>query len=255
MDNLTVVSGYWPVVNKYNDGAFKQWMNNTLRINQRYIFFCDEQRTKKDEIQSFRGEYETVFMDHPLDSFYTRQYASKSWMHPYHIPSVELGMIWHEKVHLMKLARDYDVARSSSSCTDFYIWVDAGIAPYRWTQMPQVRLNLKDVNALPHDKLCYGSVYTTYHWVSGGVFIMHKDIIDTIHDLYYKELESSNNYALESWRCGSDQYIFTRVMQKYPHLFFRMTDGYTKEDRKGKRNFHLTEGFGQALVELFETYV
>ena len=41
MDNITIVSGYWPVKNKYSHDKYNDWFNNSLQINQRYIFFCD----------------------------------------------------------------------------------------------------------------------------------------------------------------------------------------------------------------------
>jgi hypothetical protein len=41
-DNLTVVSGYWNVTNKYSNGKYNEWFKNTLKINQKYIFYCNK---------------------------------------------------------------------------------------------------------------------------------------------------------------------------------------------------------------------
>ncbi len=40
-DNITVVSGYWNIKNKYGANKYDEWFKNTLNINQRYVFFCD----------------------------------------------------------------------------------------------------------------------------------------------------------------------------------------------------------------------
>lgn len=43
-NNITLVSGYWPVKNKHTHESYSQWFNNTLKINQRMYFFCDKER-------------------------------------------------------------------------------------------------------------------------------------------------------------------------------------------------------------------
>ena len=40
-DNITIVSGYWPVHNKYTHETYCKWFQNTLKINQRMYFFCE----------------------------------------------------------------------------------------------------------------------------------------------------------------------------------------------------------------------
>ena len=121
------------------------------------------------------------------------------------------------------MAKDYDL--NNNSTTDFYVWIDAGIAPYRDTQPPSVRLNLKNINSLPHDKICYSFVSEDYHNFSAGVLIMHKNIIDNVHDLYYNTLNQCN-IKDSNWVCGSDQIIFTKMIKLYPELFYKMSDGY-----------------------------
>ena len=32
-DNVTVVSGYWNVINKHGNDKYKEWFKNTLKIN------------------------------------------------------------------------------------------------------------------------------------------------------------------------------------------------------------------------------
>lgn len=226
-DNITVVSGYWNVGNKYGNKKYDDWFKNTLKINQRYIFFCDN--GTNDYIRSFRGNLETIFINYTISDFYTNKYATENWIDPKHVPSKELGMIWNEKIHMLKKAKDAD-----KTPTDFYIWSDAGIAPYRETEPPTVRLNLKDVDSLPKDKLCYSHVNDSYHNFAATCLIIHRDAIDNFHDKYYKLLSECN----DGWKCGSDQYIFTKMMNKYPELFYKLSDGY-----------------GGNLLKLYEKYV
>ena len=229
-DNLTVVSGYWNVTNKYSNGKYNEWFKNTLKINQKYIFYCN--KTDNDFIKPFRGDYETEFVHYTLDDFYSKKYYNNDWIHEKHVPSKELGMIWNEKVHLLKLSRDRNIANNKN--TEFYIWIDAGISAYRYSLPPTKRLNLKDVNSLPHNKLCYSHVDEDYHMFSGSVLLMHESFINTFHDIYYEYLKKCNS----GWKCGSDQYILTLIFNDKPELFYKMSHGY-----------------GKNLTDLYNTYV
>ena len=142
-DNITVVSGYWNVKNKYNHDNYNEWFENSLKINQRYIFFTNESENDFEKIKKYRNEdvYETYFIDYSLERFHSKQYASDDWIN-FHIPSKELGMIWNEKIHLLRFAKDIDV-----NPTEFYIWIDAGICVYRENKPPQKRFNLKDIDS------------------------------------------------------------------------------------------------------------
>lgn len=223
-DNITVVSGYWRVNNKYGGHMkYDEWFKNTLRINQRYYFFCD--KSDIDYIKKFRTDLETLFIPYSLDSFHSSKYfgyppGDKKWTHPTHVPSIEVSMIWHEKIHLIKMAKDADKDKQ----TEFYVWIDAGICNFRNSPTPVDRLNI-DKNKLPHDKVCYSRVKTNYHSFSAGVLIMHKDIIDKIHDLYFQSLIKYQK-KYNDWRCGSDQFIWTNMVKEYPNLFHKLSDGY-----------------------------
>jgi hypothetical protein len=218
MDNITVVSGYWPVKNKHTHNKYNDWFKNSLQINQRYIFLCDQ--FNNDYIKQFRQNYETIFIDHNINNFHSKQYYCDHWIHPVHVPSKEVGMIWHEKMHCIKIAKDNDI-----NPTEFYVWVDAGICTYRDMKPPSVRLNLKDINSLPHDKLCYSYVKEDYHNFAATVLIMHNSIIDRMHDIYYEYLEKVGN-MYNDYRCGSDQVIHTVLMEEHPELYHKISDGY-----------------------------
>jgi hypothetical protein len=226
-NNITVVSGYWKVKNKYSDTKYDEWFNNTLKINQRYIFFCEKETI--EYIEKFRKDYETIYKIYNLNNFYSKKYLRDDWIHSLYVPSIEIGMIWNEKIHLMKIAKDED-----PNPTDFYVWIDAGVTPYREKKPPDVRLNLKDVNSLPKDKISYSHESTDYHNFAATVLIIPRDIIDEVHDKFYQLLGNCN----EDWKCSSDQYIFTKMLKLHPELFNKISEGY-----------------GENLSVLYEKYV
>ena len=218
MDNITVVSGYWNVLNKYSSDTYNNWFNTSLKINQRYIFFTE--KSSNDYIQKFRSNYETIFVDYKIEDFYCKKYYKNHWVNWQHVPSKELGMIWHEKIHCMKLAKDND-----KTPTEFYVWIDAGVCVFRDKEPPKIRLNLLDINSLPHDKLCYATVEEDYHNFAASVLIMHRSIIDKIHTIYYSMLEEITKY-INDFRCGSDQFIHTILFKRFPNLYYKIADGY-----------------------------
>jgi len=228
-DNITVVSGFWSVKNKYDDNSYDKWFVNTLKINQRYIFFCDPK--DNEYILSFRNGYETIFIPYPLSNFYSRKFLKSELYHEVHIPNHELGVIWNEKIHLLKLAKEFD----GKNKTSFYIWIDAGIAPYREIEPPQKRLTLKNIESVPHFQLCYSKVDEEFHSFSGGVLLIYANFIEYFHEKYYDELNNCDE--TDNWKCGIDQVVFSKMKEKFPDLFYVIGEGY-----------------GQILIDLFKEY-
>ena len=221
-NNITVVSGFWDVTNKFNHNQYKEWFANSLKINQRYILFGDG---NTDNITKFRPHYETVSIQYALADFVSRKYAKQGWIHPVHVPSKELGMIWNEKIHMMKLAKEW-CEKNKTDTTEFYIWIDAGIAPYRNVVPPSFKLTLKNVHDLPHDKIIYTDSEDKLHNFSGGAFMIHRGMIDTVHETYYNKLGQCNNASDVKWHCGVDQIIFKKMREDNPALFYKIGNGY-----------------------------
>ncbi len=213
-NNLLVVSGYWNVKNKHNSNSFNDWFKNTLNINQTYVFYCD--KDINDNILKFRNNYKTIFVDYPINNFYSKKYINVDVIHPIHVPSKELAYIWHEKIHLLKLTKDND-----KNNTKYYIWIDAGIVIFRDKPPPNKKLIINE-EIINEKKLYYSEVDEDYHKFSGGVLLVHRDIIDEIHDKYYDLLNNCD----DEWKCGSDQYIYTKLTLLYPELFFKFSNGY-----------------------------
>jgi len=222
-NNLLVVSGYWNVKNKYPNNSYNEWFKNTLNINQTYVFYCD--KDMNDYITSFRNGYKTVFVDYPLNNFFCKKYINHDVIHPTHVPSNELAYIWHEKIHLLKLTKDND-----KNNTEYYIWIDAGVGPYR-TKQPSNKKLVVNKEIINQKKLYYSEVNEDYHNFAATVLLVHRDVIDEIHEKYYALLNS----CTDEWKCGSDQYIYTKMVLLYPDLFYKLSNGY-----------------GENLIKLFE---
>jgi len=226
-DNITIVSGYWPVHNIHSPQTYYKWFENTLKINQRMYFFCDS--STKETILPYRENLETIFVEHSIDKFYSNNfYNSRMPIHPYHLPSNDVAKIRHEKINLMKLAKDMD----GENATEFYIWYDAGASIFRNDPPPSIRLCLKDVNSLPHDRILYSDPYPSSNIYSYAttIHVIHKNLIDDIRTLYYRYLKKCVSKK-NDWQCGSDQLIFTEILKKHPLLFCKIATGYGENIR------------------------
>jgi hypothetical protein len=62
-----------------------------------------------------------------------------------------------------------------------------------------------------------------YHYVSAGVFIMHKDFINNFVDLYKQFVDEL--LPKKKW-IYTEQVILTHILCYYPQLFCKIADGY-----------------------------
>ena len=114
------------------------------------------------------------------------------------------------------------------NATDFYLWYDAGASLFRNEPPPSIRLNLKDVNSMPHNKILYSDPYPSdgTNLYASTIHIMHKDLIDNVHTLYYRYLQRYGSSKKTDWRYGSDKIILNELMNTYPQLFCQIASGY-----------------------------
>lgn len=226
-DNVTLVSGYWSISSKHEEQAYLTWFHNTLKINQRMIFFCEKETIPI--IQSYRGNLETIFIEHTLDDFHSKNFYNPHWFERFEIPSADLGKIWHEKFNMLKLAKEYD----GDNATDFYVWYDAGNCIFRNEVPPPQRLNLSDPSTLPSHKISYSESYPTEqeHCISGTVLIVPKDLINDAHHIFYN-LVRERSYDNDKWQNGSDQVILSEMYRRHPNMFYKLCDGYGENIRK-----------------------
>jgi hypothetical protein len=236
---LTVVSGYWKLnKHKYSPDGFiwnasflssssnasrsspyEAWFTSSLQINMPYIIFTDEATIPS--VTPFRHQtaLPTVYLVKNLSSFQTFSSYNTSWIHPLHVPSVEVGMIWLEKIHLLKLA-------SQMVEKPFLAWIDAGLSRYRHHYPPLANEWSSDVLfSLPMNRISYIYVEEEYHSFASGVMIIPKQLIALLEELFYQEYEVVRK-EINDWRCGSEQFVLTRIRDKYPHLFHSMSYEY-----------------------------
>jgi len=222
--NMTCVSGFWKVDNKHGD-QYTDWFQNSLKINSPYVFFSDKEGI--EIIKKYRQNFPTIYIECDIQDFHTYKYKDRMKTHPIHCPSVELNLIWNEKIFLMKKA-----AELNPFFSDFFCWVDAGICTYRDCAPPTIPFpNADKLIHLPKDKFIYSSSYryreidvridNYYHHVS-GTYILHKNIINDftkIYDNYLDKMLDNNNI----W---TDQVVLTHIFKDNKHLFYQLCSGY-----------------------------
>lgn len=223
-NTTTCVSCYYKIKNKYG-GKYNEWFKNTLAINCPYVFFSNKEGI--EFIKQYRRSYPTYYIELDFENFYTYKFKDKMLTHPVDCPSVELNMVWNEKLFMIEKAHALNPFNS-----DWFKWIDAGIVNYRDTYPPQSAFpNVDKLNKLPQDKFIYSSsepynaelvTNTNYYHHISGTYIIHKNVVNrfaTIYKTYMEKLVDRNNV----W---TDQVILTHIYKDQPDLFFKLCDGY-----------------------------
>lgn len=222
---LTCVSAYFHVKNKHAD-KYLDWFENTLSINCPYVFFTNSKSI--DIIKKYRKGLPTYYIECDIEDFFTYKYRNKMITHQTHCPSIELNLIWNEKIFMIQKA--YEINPFNS---EWFQWIDAGICNYRDKKPPNISFpNINKLSLLPKNKFIYSSscgyiknlVTKTnyYHHISGTTYLIHKSLINTfvnIYQLYLENLVDKNNI----W---TDQLLLTHIYKDNPNLFFKLCDGY-----------------------------
>ena len=228
MTLLTCVSAYWKIKNKHGD-KFNDWFKNTLNINCPYVFFGDKESI--DLIKSYRNNLPTHYVELDIEDFVTFKYKDKMKTDNEHCPSVELNLIWNEKIFMIDHASQIDPFSS-----EYFCWVDSGICFYRNYSPPSKPFpDIDKLIKLPKDKFIYSSseckifnknkfkknIYHKTHHISGTSYILHKNIIKKFSRLYFKYLNIIDNNDI--W---TDQVILTCIFRDNNNLFYKYCDGY-----------------------------
>ena len=225
--SLTCVSCYFPVTNKHGSNYF-EWFKNTLSINCPYIFYTNKENV--EFIQKFRQDLPTHYIICEIKDFYTFKYKDKMIIHPFHCPSVELNLIWNEKIFMMNNA-----SNSNPFNSEWFQWIDSGICIYRNVKPPNSLFpNMNKLKDIPKNKFIYSSsnpfiknmvsIKNYYHHIAGTSYLMHKDIINSFANIYAyyldKLVEADKNNI---W---TDQVILTHIYNDNPNIFHKLCDGY-----------------------------
>ena len=226
---LTCVSAYFRTHNKHGD-KFNDWFENTLSINCPYVFFVNKESA--EIVKRFRGALPTFYVELELNEFYTFAAKDKMRTHSTHCPSIELNLIWNEKIFMMQRALQLNPFGS-----EWFKWIDAGICIFLDTPPPPLTIPFpkypETLNALPKDKFLFSTSTkhfnphfvqpsNYYHFVSGTSYILHSSMIDefaAMYKEYFDRLVDGNNI----W---TDQVIWTHIYKDFPHRFYRVCDGY-----------------------------
>ena len=232
--NITCVTGFWKINNKHsnsNGDTYEKWFDNTMRINAPYVIFGP--KNILETIKKFRSTIATRYIEYNIDEFSVNKFNINNNTDTIHVPSRELGLIWLEKMNMLKMAKD-----SNFYDTDWYCWVDAGICVFRDKKPPEtVWLKPKFESQLDRDKINYcqseninsndNDNWENKHTVA-GTFIIHRNKIDFYVDLFYNMLAKCLDYTktLKSFVCYSDQIIFSQMLFGNPEYFHKLCDGY-----------------------------
>ena len=223
--NLTCVSGYWQVTNKHNN-KYNKWFKNTFAINCPYVFFTNKET--RPFIESFRKDLPTYYIELNIEDFYMYQYRNRMITHPIHCPSIELNLIWNEKICLVEKALQINPFSS-----EYFCWIDAGICKYRNIPPPNKPFpNIDKLNMLPKDKFIYSASNTYsesetrttnyYHHISATSYILHKNIITIFTKLYKSYIER----LVDKNNIWTEQVILTHIYKHNKHIFHKLCDGY-----------------------------
>ena len=225
--SCVVVTGFWDIPNKHGrafrdggrGGGGGGWLERTLRLNAPYVFFCDP--AARPGLAPYRAGLPTTWADREMKEMAGLAGYDPRWVHPVHVPSPELALVWLNKMDL--------VLRASliAPQAEWFAWVDAGLCLYRAAPPPASAWPRPGaLDALPKDRMVYTRVSGAfYHSFAGTAWLMHRSIVPLMHRLFYEEVERIAD-DLADWRAGCDQAVWTRLQARRPELFHALGEGY-----------------------------
>ena len=187
--------------------------------------------TSKDSIEiikQFRRDLPTYYIELEIEDFYTYKYKNRMMIDPTHCPSIELNLIWNEKIFMIQ-----KVYQINPFNTEWFKWIDAGICIYRNIRPPtKIFPDAEKISKLPIDKFIYSQskpynsllIITTnhYHHISGTSYIIHKTLINKFVEVYKSYIEK----LVDKNNIWTDQVILSHMYKNNPSMFFKLCDGY-----------------------------
>ena len=218
---LTCVSGYWKCKNKHSNKYEDEWFQNTLKLQCPYVFFGDKKGI--EIIKLFRGNFITHYIEMEISDFYSSRYKDLMITDDWHCPSVELNLIWNEKIFLIERATLLNPFKS-----EFFAWADAGLCTYReYKPAPIMFPNKNRLNILPCDKFIYSASEEyeehrvdepNWHHISGSAYIIHKNFVAPFTFIYKTYMDRLINKE----RIWTDQVIWTHIYRDHKNLFHKI---------------------------------
>ncbi len=232
-NEFTCVSCFYNIgKSKYNTEAYTKWFANTLNIDANYVIFTDS--ASLELIKPYREDRNTKYVIKPLNDFTIKSdnLDAKQHIHEMHVPSIDVGLIWLNKLEMVKIASEINEFGSN-----WFIWMDAGLASLRdvkQTTNQPFRFDKLDFQKFNPEKIYYGEsepneitsgVWEYKHNVQGTFFIIHKSSIfrfyQLFQDYFNRCISQVNNYI-----CLSDQIIWSHIKVDNPDIFEKICDGY-----------------------------
>lgn len=216
---MTCVTGLWDLEDTYD-----KCLENTLQINCPYVFFGDKRSI--EYAKQFRGDYPTYYIEYNINEFNSYKYINKTIIDDDYCKSLEINLIWHEKINMINKAASYNIFGS-----EYFCWIDADIDTYKNSSPPScVFPNTVKLHNLPKDKFIFSSdgeydedkVYYiwNYHYISGVSYIMHKNIIKDFTEQYQKYMEK----LIDNNNLWTDRVILTQMYKDNKELFYKLSE-------------------------------
>lgn len=198
---------------------------STLAINCPYVFFSNKEGI--EFIRKFRKDLPTHYIELEIKDFDTYKYKDKFKTDPVYCPSVELNLIWHEKIFLVKRASELNPFNS-----EWFHWIDAGHCIYRTEAPPcSVFPDPERIDKLPKDKFIYSSsdpydeskvTINNYYDHISGIYIIHLKLIKIFLIIYKEYLEKLSHTTTVI----TEQVVLTHIYKDNKELFHKLCDGY-----------------------------
>lgn len=224
---LTCVSCYYPVKNKYGNAYYK-WFKTSLDIDCPYVFFSTKEGI--EYIKPFRKHHHTYYIELNIEDFTTYKYKDRMKIDNTHCPSIELNLIWNEKIFMIKKASEINPFK-----TEWFKWIDAGICIYRDIKPPNKSFpNEQILNILPKDKFIYSSSNTIipdpekitptnyYHHICGTSYLLNVRILKDFAETYEKYMD----LFINKHNIWTDQVLLTHIYKNNEKRFYKLVDGY-----------------------------
>lgn len=213
---VTCVSCFYQVTNKHSD-AYLTWFRTTLRVTAPYVIFGTKETI--EIMRPFRNGLPTLFMERNIEDFVTNIFKDKILTHPLHCPSIDLGLIWNEKIFMV-----HDAAKINPFNTQFFAWIDAGICVYRDAMPPS--LPFQTTQFLDESRFNYTSSMSLKqttpqfdnHHIS-GTYVVPAKLVPLFANLYFNKLKALDFIE-------TDQVVLTHLYLLNPNLFHCVGDGY-----------------------------
>jgi hypothetical protein len=223
--NICAVSCFYQIKNKHAN-KYAEWFKNTLSFQIPYVMFGTKESIQF--IQSYRNDITSIECN--IDEFETYKYKNNIKTDSFHCPSIELNLVWNEKLFFLEKAKIWNEKNGMNY--DFYMWIDAGICNYR-NHKPKIMNLYKNLENLPQNKIIVSTsdspifykkqaLHDSYHYIAGTCYVVHKNFIP----IFLEKWRKYTDMFLSKKGIYTDQIILTKMYLYEPQLFHILSHGY-----------------------------